>query len=503
MADKRLQTPHELVGDRSAAAQANTSVKVLQNLGWLLIGPVFRLAVGIPLAGFTAYHLGLEGYGKLHLALSLVVLLGALANLGLNEVLTRTVAQRSEEASALWTSVLTFKAGLLSVYMAILVGVAWLLEYPEDVLWMVLLLGVAQWVMSLDNTSRAVFAGRQQMEVLGGADFAKVAIESMLWFSVLALGYGAIALAGVRVMIAILGFVWVTVMLAKRLPIHLAWPDWRRAIAMLPAGCRFATTSALLSIYERLGIVLLVHLVGPQAVALVSTATTLTEKIFWFAPSVQGAIFPFFSRLHATERDRFGSAFARALRYQVLIAVGCGLGASLLGPWVIRFVFPEEFWTAGMVVEVLGWACAPKLVSNLFVTVLQSLSRERQVSWVSAIQCVVYIIATFFCVSAWGALGFAWAYLVAEGVGVGLYAGCLRRAGAFVESDGSVLASILSCGVALFFATALFPGGRENFFVVMGVLLCFPALLVISRSVSRDDIRYLQGLWMGRRPSVA
>jgi O-antigen/teichoic acid export membrane protein len=503
MSDKCLHAPQELAGDRSAVSQANASVRVLKNLWWLLIGPVFRLAIGIPLAGFTAYHLGLEGYGELNLALSLVVLLGVLANLGLNEVLTRTVAQRPEETQALWTSVLTFKVGLLSVYVAILVGVGWLLGYSEDVLWMVLLLGVAQWVLSLENASRAVFAGRQQMGVLGGADFAKVAIESMLWFSVLALGYGAITLAGVRVVIAVFGFVWVTVMLAKRLQIRLAWPCWRQATTLLPAGCRFATTSALLSIYERIGIVLLVHLVGPQAVALVSTATTLTEKIFWFVPSMQGAVFPFFSRLHVTERDRFGSAFARALRYQVLIAVGCGLGASLLGPWLIRVVFPEEFWTAGMVVEVLGWTCAPKLVSSLFVTVLQSLSRERQVSWISAIQCVVYIIATFFCVSAWGVSGFAWAYLLAESVAVGLYVGCLWRTGAFAESDVGVLTSILSCGVALFFATALFPGGRENFFVVVGVLLCFPALLVISRGVSREDIRYLQGLWLSRRPSVA
>lgn len=503
MSDRRLQSSHESAVECLADSQPHTSVRVLKNLGWLMIGPVFRLAVGIPLAGFTAYHLGLESYGELHLALSLVVLLGVLANWGLNEVLTRSVAQRPEEAQALWVSVLTFKAGLLSVYIAVLVVFGWVLGYAADVLWMVLFLGVAQWMMSLDNASRAVFAGRQQMGVLGGADFAKVAIESILWFSVLALGYGAITLAGVRVVIAIFGFVWVTAMLATRLQIRLARPSWRRVTRMLPAGCQFAIASALTSIYERLGIVLLAQLIGPQAVALVSTATTLTEKIFWFVPSVQGAMFPFFSRLHVSGPDRFGSAFARALRYQVLLAVGCGLGASLLGPWVIRLVFPEAFWTAGRIVEVLGWSCAPKLVSSLLVTILQALSQERQVSWVNVIQCGVYILATFCCVSAWGVLGFAWAYLVAESIGVGLYGGCLWRMGAFADSEVGALVSILGCGVALFFATALFPGGRENCFVVIGALSCFPVLVVISHGVSREDMRYLQGLWMRRRPSVA
>jgi O-antigen/teichoic acid export membrane protein len=490
-------------GDIAASVAGTASVTVVKNLAWLLLGPVLRLAISIPLAGFTAQHLGLEGYGEFNLALSLVVMLGVLSNFGLNEVLNRSVAQRPEEAPFLWMSVLAFKAGPLSSYLAAVVSIAWFLGYPEYVILMVLLLGGAQWLISLDNTSRAVFAGRQRMAVLGGVEIVKVVIETALWFTTLYLGFGAVALAGVRLTISALGFAVTTAMLFHKLEFRFSRPHWQVAKALLPSGFRFALTSALQSLYERIGFVLLAAFAGPQAVALVSTATTLTEKIFWFVPSIQGAIFPFFSRLQVAEHERLRSAFARALRYQLLIAVGCGLGASVLGPWVIRIVFPRDFWVAGAVVEILGWACAPKLVGSFLVTILQSLGFERRASWVSAVQCVIFVCAILILVRWWGILGFAWAFLVAETVGMGLQVTILQRAGFFSEIGIGSLGATVACGLMLFFAMAWLPGGRENLVGEIVLLLSFPLLVIVSRGVSQDDVHYLQGLWMNKRPSAA
>jgi O-antigen/teichoic acid export membrane protein len=370
-------------------------------------------------------------------------------------------------------------------------------------LWLVLLLGLMQWVISLDNSARAVFAGQQRMEVLGGMEIAKVVIEAILSVSILLLGWGVIALAGVRVTVALLGLAMAMTFLARRLQVHLRWSRLAPTTALLPAGCRFAATSALSSIYERIGVVLLAQLVGAPGVALVSTALTLTEKIFWFVPAVQGAIFPFFSNLHVAAQDRLGSAFARALRYQTIIAVGCGLGLSLLGPWVIRLIFPTEFWPAGNLVAVLGWVCVPKLLGSFFLTVLQSVGRERQVSWLAGIQCAIYTCAVFTCVSRWGIPGFAWAALATEITGVMVQIILLTRLGIFVEISYGALLLIIGSGLMILFITLWLPGGRDNLVNLLGLLACYPVLVVVSRSLSGEDVRYLHGLWMNKEASAA
>src|SRR5262247_460331 len=108
---------------------------VLKSISWLTLGPLLRLLIGIPLTGFTAHHLGLAGYGEFTLAFSFSVMFSSLANLGLNDVLVRTVAQRPEESQSLWASVVACKVALLLVYVAVVTAVAWALGYSSTLLW--------------------------------------------------------------------------------------------------------------------------------------------------------------------------------------------------------------------------------------------------------------------------------------------------------------------------------------------------------------------------------
>ena len=476
---------------------------VLKSISWLTAGPFLRLLIGIPLTGFTAHHLGLAGYGEFTLAFSLAVMFGALANLGLNDVLVRAVAQRPEESESLWASVVAFKVALLLAYVAVVTAVAWALGYSSTLLWLVLLLSAMQGSASLDNSARAVFLGQQHTRVLGMMDVGRVLAETVLTVTVLLLGYGAVMLAGVRFVIAV-GTIPVTlVVLFRCFHLRLRMPRLQLAAGLLPSGLRFATVSVIQSVYDRMGIVLLGHLLGTQAVALVSTAMVLTDKLYWFLPSVQSAIFPFFSNLHAVARERLDAAFARALRYQAVIAVGCGLGISLLGPWVIRLLFPDKFWVAGTIVTIFGWVCTPRLAASLFITVLQSLGKERQVSWITTAQCGLFLCTVVLFIHLWGLTGFAWAYLIAETLAVILQAVVLTHTGILTRDHLLSLLMTLGSGLAVFALAALLPEVSDNLFGLLGLLSGYPLLLIATRRISGEDMRYLHGLWTNEKPVTA
>jgi O-antigen/teichoic acid export membrane protein len=479
------------------------STNVLKSISWLTVGPLLRLLIGIPLAGFTAHYLGLVGYGEFSLALSLSVMFSALANLGLNDVLVREVAQRPEQSESLWTSVVAFKVALLAGYVALVAAIAWLLGYSSTLLWLVVLLSAMQGSLSLDNSARAVFLGQQRTRVLGMLDVAKVLVDTACTMSVLLLGYGTVMLAGVRFATAV-GMIPVTlVVLMRYLHVHVRVPRVQPALSLLPSGLRFASATVIQSIYDRLGIVLVGHLLGAQAVALVSTATVFTEKLYWFLPSVQNAIFPFFSNLHVMARDRLDSAFARAFRYQVIIAVGCGLGMSLLGPWIISVIFPSKFWVAGTIVMIFGWVCVPRLIGNLLTTVLQSLGKEREVSRIVAAQCGLFLCTIMIFLHLWGLNGFAWAYLIAETTAGTLQAWVLTRMGILTDESLVSLFMTLGSGLAVFSLTAFLPPISDNLFGLLGLLTCYPLLLIVTRRISGEDMRYLHKLWAPEKPLTA
>lgn len=477
----------------------SSRLNVIKNIFWLGLDPLLRIAIGIPLAGFVARHLGLVGYGEFHLALSFVVMFGVLANMGLNEVLTRSIAQRPGESQTFWSSVIVTKAGLLVGYVGFVVMAAWLLGYSSTLLLLILILGGFQGITSLENSARAVFMGHQQMKALGWMDVGKVSLNVALSVTILLVGFGVVALASVRLAVTMVAFAVSLLLLSKQFHVGLSRPNLKVALSMLSSGFRFATISAVTSTYSRVGFVLLQQLRGTADVALASIAMVLVEKFLCFIPAVQGALFPFFSRLHA---DRFGSVFMRALRYQALIAAGVGLTMSLLGPWVIRFVFPSEFWAAGRMVVILGGACVLRTLANLLSTVLLSQEREGSVGWISTVQCGVYILATIALVRILGVEGFAWAYLLSDALAVGLQVLILRQKGMFRGFHFLPAALPLSGGLAIFFVASLFPSWQESLAATLSFLALYPVVLVVTGCLSREDVRYFQRLLLGEKAQV-
>lgn len=497
---RRTSSSQRPLSRETGSRPARTNV--LQSISWLMLGPLLRLVLAIPLAGFTAHHLGLAGYGEFMLAFSFAAMFGVLANFGLNDVLVRAVAQRPAEAQSLWASVFTFKLGLWIGYVGVVTSLAWALGYTPRLLMLVLLLSAMQGALSLDNSARAVFLGQQYAGVLGKIDIFKVALETTATITVLLVGYGAVMLAGVRFTTAGVMIACTFLVLVRRL--HMRWrtPQLRLALALLPAGLRFASVSVVQAIYDRVGFLILGHVLGAQAVALVGAATVIIERMNWFLPSVLSVIFPVFSRLHVAARERLDAVFTRAFRYQTVLAVGCGLGVSVLGPWAIRLIFPAQFWTAEAIIRVLGWGCVAHLLASFCATVLQSLGKERQVSGIALLQCAVYLSTALLFIHSWGLMGFAWAYVTAETVAMMLYFVVLTRAGLLSEKHLRSMLLTLGAGMAVFGAVVLTPGSREHLAALLGLLLCYPLLLVLTRRISVEDMRYLHGVWTRETPAA-
>src|SRR3990170_6548662 len=99
------------------------SGKYLINTSWLALERVFRMMVALLVGIWVARYLGPEKFGLLNYAQSLVVLVGALATLGLDSIVTRElVKQPTKRNEILGTAfVLKLAGGVLAI--VILTGI--------------------------------------------------------------------------------------------------------------------------------------------------------------------------------------------------------------------------------------------------------------------------------------------------------------------------------------------------------------------------------------------
>ena len=127
---------------------------VVNNIFWLSLTPVLRMLLAIPLAGFVAHKLGLQGYGEFNFAASFVVLFGVVANLGVNEVLVRVVARRTSDLSPVWWNAMVLKAGLLALYVAVAGAAAATFGYDRSMIVLVVVMAAYQGLISVGNGTR-------------------------------------------------------------------------------------------------------------------------------------------------------------------------------------------------------------------------------------------------------------------------------------------------------------------------------------------------------------
>ncbi|HKA55017.1 MAG TPA: hypothetical protein VKJ47_15290, partial [Candidatus Binatia bacterium] len=103
----------------------------------------------------------------------------------------------------------------------------------------------------------------------------------------------------------------------------------------------------------------------------------------------------------------------------------------------------------------------------------------------------------------WGLAGFAWAYLIAEALTVILQAIVLAHTGILTGDHLRSLCMTLGSGLAIFALAAFLPEVSDNLFGLLGLLSGYPLLLIATRRISGEDMRYLLGLWTDEKPVTA
>jgi O-antigen/teichoic acid export membrane protein len=468
----------------------DASRRVVKNIFWLALEPALRVLVAIPLAGFVAHKLGVTVYGEFNYALSFVMLFSVAANLGLTEVLLRTIARHPPDLPRLWSSVLVLKGILLALYLSILWGTSVLLGQPRSLQMLILLLGLYQGLLSLDNTARAVFGGNQEMKAIAGLGSVKTFGEVAVTVTVLLAGAQAMGLAASRVGLGLVGLVGTLWLTWRHFNVRFGRPSVALAAPLVVPGLSFAVATALWSVNSRAGILILEHVRSVDDVGLFTAAMAPVEKIFQFLPAIEMALFPFFSSIGDEDSERMKSSLSRALRYQAVLSVGLGVCVSILGPWMIRIVFPRSFSPAMVVLEVLGLGVTARAVRTLLSTAVGARGGEKALASITAMQCLVTLAVTALFARSLGPLALAWALVLSETAGLALFLAVLARRHSLSFFSPTAFFGAVAAGIAAYLPYHLVPGARESVFLPPLFAAVYPLLLLVLGGISRDDIGY-------------
>jgi O-antigen/teichoic acid export membrane protein len=356
-----------------------------------------------------ARALGVDRLGEYAYAMGLAALFALLPNLGINPVVTRTIAAYPEREATILPAALRMQMLLaLLVAGAIPVFSAYLPTQPVPLAYVVLAaaqlgLGTLAWPYLAVLAGRAEFATVAAIELVGAllgtaclvvAVLLKTGVGGALTAHVVAAGVGALVARGLA-------------RPAPRRPECPAIPSRE----LLQQAVPFGVAAAVQSFYTRLDLLLLGQMASSRAVGLYSVAYKAPNLLTYVGSTVAGPLFPLMAQTGPTETP---VAFARAVRALGITGPAVALALGGLAAPILQALYGPGYESAAPLLVVLAWSAAANWLYAPLAAALQARRRER--AWLAGLigALLLNAAANLWMIPRWGATGAAWATLLSE-----------------------------------------------------------------------------------------
>lgn len=388
--------------------------KVLANSGWLMAEQVVRLLVGLGLGVWMARHLGPHDFGLLNYAMAYTSIFGVVAALGLNRILVRelvTAASQPERVIGLMTTAFVMRlAAASALYVLALLGA--FLSTPEA--WILVALIAGGFVFNASDCVDLYFQSQVASRHAARSRMLAFAISSALRVSLLLMGAGVLAFAALALVEAAL----IAAVLQRtyaRVGPGIRWRALSRSHArdlLRESGPEMlAALGGIL--FMRLDQVMLQHMVGPAAVGTFAVAARLSELWYFIPVSIVSSSFPGIVSRRTSEPRHYLPHIEGLMLVLVLLAYAVVVLATLLSHAVVPLMFGTAYAAAAEVLVIQIWCGLFLVLAQVSGAWIMAERRVRLNLLRSALGLVVNLLANTWLIPRHGAVGAAWATLLA------------------------------------------------------------------------------------------
>lgn len=330
--------------------------KALTNTGWLFGDQILRMGVGLLVGVWIARYLGPEQFGLLNYAMAFVALFGAVASLGLNDIVVRDLVKEPDDANTtLGTAfLLQFVGGLLAFGLAV---VAISFARPDDDL-SKLMVAVLGFVMVFKSTEVVKYWFGSQIE-----SKYVVWVESGVIFILALIKVGLILAQA-----SLISFVWAAfaegLLVAVGLLGVYAWRGgilgvWRvscgRAKTLFNDSWPLMLSGLAVLVYMRIDQIMLGQMLGDEAVGIYSAAVRISEVCYVIPIVIVASVFPAIVEAKKQSEALYYQRLQKLYDLMVLLALAIAIPMTFLSNWLVLLVFGEDYAQAGVVLALHIW----------------------------------------------------------------------------------------------------------------------------------------------------
>ena len=457
-----------------------------KNTYWVSLGQFLQMALALAVVPVATRSLGDEQFGVYALAGALMYFVYLLNDLGLNTYFTREVARDLSAAPRWFANALAVKL-VTVVLSALLMAALWLIPSLH---------GEARWAVAvfcgygvLSSFFQLSFALFRAYERMGYETFLLVAekiITSGLGMALLVQGYGLLAFCSVFVLggcISVILSLWIVQ--KKFFPVRLAF-DWQFSRGVLSKALPFGLSMFLVTIYDRVDILMLSAMTNAQAVGWYAAAYKLLSLTNLVPTILVTALFPALSREAALGSDEAARIFTKGLKYLVFLALPMIAGATLLAEELVVFMFGTDFKNAAPALRILSWVSGILFLNVFLATLLTAANHQKKLVFVQIAGLLANLSLNYILIPKYSIAGSALATVITEGLILSLcMVFALIRITRLLEFSFIPKAFLATAGMVVF---CMFARDYNLLFVLVGATVVYFALLYALKGFRFNEL---------------
>ena len=331
--------------------------KIIRNVGWLAFEKLVTIVINLSIGIYVIRYLGADNFGKLSYCLSLVGMFGAIAKLGLDSIVVRSLVKEEESAPEILGTAFVLKLISSLITIILIACIVFTLNKDPQTHWITIVIAfglvfrsaevVDFWFQS-KVLSKSIVVVRSIKLIISSAAklvfiFLKLPLGAFVWL----LLADEIVQAG--------GMVWIYLKYTQRSGIEIAdrWKlNFARATKLLQDSWPLILSGVMITIYMKIDQVMLGNMASNEAVGNYAAAVRFSEIWYFFPTAICASVFPAIIRAKQKSKREYYDKLQQLYDLMAWMSLAIAVLMTLASDTLINTLLGTEYTEAG---KILAW----------------------------------------------------------------------------------------------------------------------------------------------------
>lgn len=404
----------------------NAIKRIAKNTGVMLIGNNALKIISILLVFFIARYLGDAEYGKFSFVLSFTGLFFIFMDLGTRILIVREIAQNKKKAPKIVSNVLLLKVFTSFIVYLIIIAVAVILKYENDLIFAIGLAAIGIVFDSLSVTIESIFQSYERMEYPTTIKIVRIILRFAITIPLLMNGFGFIHVLIAFVAVQFLNFI-ISIIICFRLLVKPIYNfDRNYNFSLVKKAFPFLLSGIFATVYFRIDITLMSK-IAPEMLSGFYSQTSKNAIIGWYSAAyniidglisiplaVSIAALPVAIIYFKESKEKLIKLYTLTVKYLTYISIPSAVGITLLADKIIVLIYKETYVNATLALQILVWTIIPLFINYILGIINIAVHKEREGVYVLFGNCIVNLALNIILIPKYSLYGAAAATVISE-----------------------------------------------------------------------------------------